>query len=299
VAAGDDVLNMPRAKPSRRAILSSLGGAAFAATFKAFAKIGRIELGVCGNPDAFPQAEQWSFDYFEPGAASIAAMSEPEFTAFRERVLASRIRCRSFNSLIRTLKVVGPEAGRAANLDIVSAYLDSTLDRCRQLGGRVAVWGSASSREIPAGFSRDLAWSQIKTFLGRAGDIAKAKQMVIGIEPLRKQESNIINTGAEALRLVREVNHPQVKMIIDYYHLRVEQEDPEILRTAREHIVHLHFANPNGRRWPRLPDEDAEYHRFFGILKEIGYEGGLSIEGNGTFENDAAASLAFFRGELK
>jgi len=122
--------------------------------------------------------------------------------------------------------------------------------------------------------------------------------MVIGIEPLRKQESNIINTGAEALQLVHEVNHPQVKMIIDYYHLRIEKEDPEILRTAKEHIVHLHFANPNGRLWPKLPDEDAEYHRFFSILKQINYTGGLSIEGTGTFQNDAAQSLAFFHREL-
>jgi D-psicose/D-tagatose/L-ribulose 3-epimerase len=286
---------MSRQRPSRRTILLSAGAAAV----NAFAKIGRIELGVCGSPDGFAQAEKWGFDYFEPGAAAIAAMSESEFTSFRERVLASRIRCRSFNSLIRTLKVVGPDAERDANLGVVSAYLESTLDRCKQLGGRVAVWGSASSREVPAGYSRDQAWNQIKTFLGRAGDIAKAKQMVIGIEPLRKQESNIINTGAEALRLVREVNHPQVQMIIDYYHLRVEQEDPEILRQAREHIVHLHFANPNGRRWPKLPDEDAEYQRFFQILKQINYEGGLSIEGTGTFDDDAAGSLAFFRGELK
>src|SRR5207302_27414 len=140
----------------------------------------------------------------------------------------SRIRCLRFNSLIRTLRVVGVDA----SLDTVSAYLDSTLDRCRQLGGRIAVWGSAGSREVPQGFSRDEAWRQIKVFLSRAGDIAKAKQMTIAIEPLRRQESNIINTGAEALRLVREVNHPQVKMIIDYYHLRAEQEDLEILRQA-------------------------------------------------------------------
>jgi sugar phosphate isomerase/epimerase len=274
-------------KPSRRTILFSLGAAAFA-------KVGRVELGVCGNPDAFAKAEQWGFDFFEPSAAAIAAMSQPEFASFRERVLASRIRCLSFNSLIRTLRVVGTDV----SLDAVSAYLDATLDRCRQLGGRIAVWGSASSREVPAGFSRDEAGRQIRAFLNRAGDIAKAKQMVIAIEPLRRQESNIINTAAEALRLVREVNHPQVKMIIDYYHLRVEQEDPEIARQAREHVVHMHFANPKGRRWPKLPDEDAEYERFFRILKEINYEGGLSIEGTGTFEDDAAASLSFFRREL-
>src|SRR5580658_6418497 len=93
VATAGDTLNMPRLHPSRRALLFSVGAAAF----KAFAKIGRIELGVCGNPDTFAQAEQWGFDYFEPGAASIAAMSEPEFMAFRGHVLASRLRCRSFN----------------------------------------------------------------------------------------------------------------------------------------------------------------------------------------------------------
>jgi len=269
---------------SRRTFLSLFGVAAVAKS------AGRVQFGVCGNPDAFAKAERWRFDYFEPGAAALATMSEPEFANFREQVLASRVRCLSCNSLIRTMRVVGV----GVNLEAVSTYLDSTLDRCHQLGGSVAVWGSASSREVPAGFSRVEAWRQIRAFLTRAGDIAKAKQMVIAIEPLRRQESNIINTGAEALRLVQEVNHPNVKMIIDYYHLRAEQEDPEIVRQAREHIVHLHFANPNGRRWPKLPDEDAEYDRFFQILKQINYAGRLSIEGNGTFEDDAAQSLSFF-----
>lgn len=280
---------------SRRAALLTAAGMGFQAFAKpAFAKIRGIEFGVTGNPDAFANADKFGFDYFEPSAAAVAAMSPSAFATFRDQVQAARIHCLSFNSLIRSLKVVGP----AATPDAVANYLDSTLDRCHNLGGRIAVWGSASSREVPAGYSRDQAWSEIKTFLARAGDIAKAKQMVIGIEPLRKQESNIINTGAEALKLVHEVNHPQVKMIIDYYHLRVENEDPEIVRTANDHIVHLHFANPNGRLWPKLPDEDPQYHRFFEILKQINYTGGLSIEGTGTFENDAAAGLSFFRREL-
>ncbi len=277
-------------KISRRFLASVLGGAGMAA----FAKVRGIELGVCGSANDFTKAEQFGFDYYEPSAAAIAAMSEAQFSEFRDRVLASRLRCRSFNSLIRTLRVVGPDA----NLDSVSSYLDSTLERCRRLGARVAVWGSAGSRNVPDGYSRERAWSEIKAFLERAGEIARAKEVAIGIEPLRKQESNIINTGSEALRLVREVNHPHVKMIIDYYHMRVEREDPEILREAKEHIVHLHFANPTGRRWPKSADEDAEYWRFFRILKEIDYRGGLSIEGTGSFEDDAAASLAFFRGEL-
>jgi len=94
---------------------------------------------------------------------------------------------------------------------------------------------------------------------------------------------------------VREVNHSNVKMIVDFYHLRQENEDPDIIRLAQKEIVHLHFANPEGRRWPHSASEDPQYSRFFSLIKEIGYQGGLSIEGNGTFENDAAASLAFFK----
>ena len=275
---------------SRRALLLSLGAAALPAP----ARTGEVEVGVCGSIDDFAKAEQFGFDYFEPAAAAVAALSEPAFADFQARVSKSRIRCECFNSFIRTLRVVGP----AVNRDALTAYMNSALDRCRALGGSIVVWGSASSRNVPEGYSRDQAWQQIKAFLGMAGDLAKSRQIAIAIEPLRKQESNIINSGAEALRLVREVNHPNVKMIVDSYHLRQENEDPEILVQARDSIVHLHFANPNGRVWPKNPDEDPVYGRFFELVKKTGFRGGISIEGNGAFEKDAAASLAFFRKEL-
>jgi sugar phosphate isomerase/epimerase len=278
----------------RRSFLKATVGAAMLTAAPVVSKSGEVEIGVCAGSEDLAKAERWGFDYLEPAAAAIAALSVTEFQRVREQVLASRLRCHSFNSLIRTMQVVGAEA----NLDAVSMYLDSTLDRCRQLGARVVVWGSASSRNVPAGRSREQTWQEIKRFLERAGDIAKSHQLVIGIEPLRKQESNIINTGAEALQLVDEVKHPNVKMIIDYYHLRMENEDPNILVRAREHLVHLHFANPNGRLWPKSAQEDPEYARFFQLVKQIGYTGGLSIEARGTFEEDGAASLAFLRSEL-
>ena len=280
---------------NRRSFLKATVGASVLAAAPVVSKAEAVEIGVCAGTEDLGKAERWGFDYLEPAAAAIAALSATEFERVRQQVLASRLRCRSFNSLIRTMQVVGPEA----NLDAVSIYLNAALDRCRQLGARVVVWGSASSRNIPAGHSREQAWQEIKRFLQRAGDIAKSHELVIGIEPLRKQESNIINAGAEALRLVDEVKHPNVKMIIDYYHLRMENEDPDILVRAREHVVHLHFANPNGRRWPKSVDDDPEYGRFFQFVKQIGYTGGLSIEARGTFEEDGATSLAFLRGELR
>ncbi len=273
---------------SRRSFLVSVCAAPM------FGNSGGVKIGVCGKAVDFAQAVNFAFDYYEPSVAEIATMSEADFGDFRKQVLASRLRCESFNSFIRALTVVGTKVDQ----DALAAYLNPALDRCRQLGASIVVWGSASSRNVPEGFSRDQAWRQIIDFLKHAGNLARSRNIVIAIEPLRKQESNIINTGAEALRLVHDVGHPNVKMIIDYYHLRIEKEDPAILEQARNEIVHMHFANPAGRRWPKSPDEDPVYSEFFGFVKKIGYRGRISIEGQGTLAADAASSLEFFQKEL-
>jgi D-psicose/D-tagatose/L-ribulose 3-epimerase len=279
---------------TRRAMMLSTAAAVTSLT--AFGKFGKIDLGVCGKPADFAKTAEYGYDYFEPSAAALAAMTDTAFSAFKDQVQASKTKCDSVNILFsgQNQKVVGTDV----NLDAICTYLDSTFDRCKAVGTSVVVWGSSGSRRVPDGYSRDTAWQQIVDYLKRAGPIAKAKGLVIGIEPLRKQESNIINTGAEALKLVHDVNHPNVKMIIDYYHMRIENEDPEIVRTAKDEIVHLHFANPAGRRWPHSADEDPVYAKFFEIVKAIKYQGGLSIEGTGTFEADGAASMAFFKSFL-
>lgn len=262
----------------------------------ALASVEGIQIGVCDSTRELDAVARYGFDYVEPPAASVAAMSDASFQAFKTKVMASPIRCECFNGFIRRkdLCVVGDSVVR----DALDNYVDHTLARCRELGGSIVVWGSAGSRNVPPGYSHEQAWSQIKEFLGRAGNIARRHNIVIAIEPLRHQESNIINTGAEALKLVHEVNHPNIKMIIDYYHMRVEHESPEIVWDARKEIVHFHFANPHGRLWPKSPAEDPMYSEFFRQVKRIHFHGGISIEGRGSLAQDATTSVAFFRQEI-
>jgi D-psicose/D-tagatose/L-ribulose 3-epimerase len=279
---------------TRREFLLAAGAAGIA--IPAMASVDGIKLGVCAPTRELDAVIAYGFDYIEPAAASGAALSEARFRAFKTKLMASPIRCECYNSFIRRkdLRVVGDNV----NWDALRKYLDHTLGRCRQLGGSSVVWGSAGSRNVEPGYSREKAWSQIKDFLGRAGEIARRHHMIIAIEPLRHQESNIINTGAEALKLVHEVNHPNIKMIIDYYHMRVENENPDIVWKARKEIVHFHFANPHGRLWPKSPAEDPVYGEFFKLVKKIRFRGGISIEGRGSLAQDATASLAFFRQEI-
>ena len=276
-----------------------LAGAAASAAFCAVSsmakpKPAKVKIGVCSKDLA--GAVRAGFEYIEPAGADIAAMTEEQFKQLSDAVMASPIRCEAFNSFIRRpdLKVVGDSVPTSALRD----YMEGCLARCRSLGASVMVWGSAGSRNVPEGFSRDRANEQIAEFLRAAGEIGRKHQVVIAIEPLRQQESNILNTGAEAAAMVRRVKHPNVRMIIDYYHMREENEDPQILETARKEIVHMHFANPHGRLWPHAMSEDDEYAAFFRLVKKTGFTGGISIEGRGTFDQDAAASLAFFRQAL-
>jgi len=272
-----------------------LGGvAAVALSSSAWSRARPVKIGVCTRDVA--GAAKYGFDYIEPAAAEIAAMTETEFHDYSDIVLGSPIRCHAFNSFIRRpdLKVVGPEVPLSALKD----YLELCLPRCRRLGASIVVWGSAGSRNVPEGFSRERAKRQIAEFLKMAGDVARQSNIVIAIEPLRKQESNIFNTGAEALEMVRKVKHSNVKMIIDYFHLREENEDPRILEVAKHEIVHLHFANSHGRRWPNALGGDGHYTTLFHYIKKTGYSGGISIEGQGSFEKDGTASREFFRRAL-
>jgi D-psicose/D-tagatose/L-ribulose 3-epimerase len=281
---------------SRREFLAGAAASAAFCTMNSFAKNAspKIKIGLCTKD--LDGAVKAGFQYIEPGAADIAAMTEDQYKQFSDAVLASPVRCEALNSFIRRpeLKVVGDNVPKQA----LQEYMEQCLARCRPLGATVVVWGSAGSRNVPEGFSRDRANEQIAEFLHMAGESGKKHKIVVAIEPLRHQESNILNTGGEALDMVRRVKHPNVAMIIDYYHMRVENEDPHILEKGRREIVHIHFANPDGRKWPHDMNEDPVYKTFFDLVKKTGYSGGISIEGRGTIAADAAASLAFFKQAL-
>ncbi len=273
---------------TRRALIA---GTAAGAAVKAYGRFGSVELGVCEPAAHFERAVAFGFDYYEPEASEIAAMDDGAFTQFKARVLASPIRCKAFRSFIRGLKVVGGDV----RPDDLRAYVDRTMARCREVGCEVMVFGSGGARNVPPGFPRERAMDQLRSFLRDAGDAARRHDMVIGIEQLRKEESNVINTVGEALALARDVDHSNVRIIVDFYHLRKANENPDVMWEARRDIVHMHFANPSGRVWPKRPDEDPEYRHFFRVVREMDYRRGLTIEApNGSMEKDAEASLRFF-----
>ena len=160
------------------------------------------------------------------------------------------------------------------------------------------VVGSGTARQYPEGFSKEEAFRQLIDFFKRLGPEARTRQIVIAIEPLRREESNIINSMAEGLQLVEAVNDPNVQLNLDFYHLESEKEDPAIILKAANHIAHVHMANPIGRVFP-LKWEEYNYAPFFENLRKIGYDKEISVEAaTKDFPNEAPRAIAFLRNAM-
>jgi D-psicose/D-tagatose/L-ribulose 3-epimerase len=267
-----------------------------------WASFGNYQFGAAAPTSKFADAVKYGFDYLEPSVCEVANMNDDAFARFRDQVLASPIRCSSLNlftsppSTFPNLPVLYV-VGQQVNMEQLHEYVSKALARCKQIGAECVVWGSAASRKVPEGYSRDRAWEQIRDFLRMADPIAKSHGIVVAIEPIQASNCNILTTGAEVLKMVHAVDRPNIKMIIDYYQMRSMNESSDIISAARKDIVHFHFGR-GARGWPTLQDGDPEYGPLFSEIKRIGYHGGISVEGPGSFEKDAAACLAFFRTQL-
>ena len=236
------------------------------------------------------------YDYIEPALSKTLALPDLDRQEQLRRLSATRLRVETANWFLpgADIKLTGPTVDQAR----VNDFLERSLALAEQLGVKVIVFGSPGARSFPEGFPRERAWDQLKDFLRTAGGIIEARRygMVIGIEPLRKPESNIVNTVAEAARLAREVNHPKVRIIVDFYHLTFENEDPDAILDAKDLIVHLQIAEPSARGFPRQEAGEARYRRFFDNLLKIGYTGRLSIEANSSdVAGDCGPALKFLK----
>ena len=255
----------------------------------------RIQIGLCGSMQDIERAKAAGFDYIELRTSEIAALSDADFESLIAKLKRVGIPVSATYLFIpANITLTGP----TINKDEQMNYVGKALDRVTRLGAHVIAFGSGPARTYPAGFSKAAAFEQFVDFCKRIAPAARARNITIAIEPLRREESNLINSIAEGLDLVAAVNDPNIQLNLDYYHFEMEMENPAIILKAGGHIRHIHIANPNGRVFPLHAEEHA-YAPFFANLRKIGYQGGMSLEVNTNgFEIKAPQSIRFLRAEI-
>lgn len=155
-------------------------------------------------------------------------------------------------------------------------YFCDLVNFCADLGGKVMVVGSPKQRNVLPSVSREQAWDWAASTFRDAVAQAEQREVTICFEPLAPAETNFINTAAEALRFVQQVPSPRFKLILDVKAMCSESTPiPQIIRGSWPHFAHFH-ANDRNLKGPGFGDVD--YKPIAAALKEVGYQGFVSVE---------------------
>ena len=96
------------------------------------------------------------------------------------------------------------------------------------------------------------------------------------IEPINRYETNFINTAEEAVRFTEEAGHPEIKLLLDTFHMNMEEADiPATLKRYADRIGYIHFADSN-RYAPGLGH--FPFDQVMATLLEIDYQGVITAE---------------------
>lgn len=251
-----------------------------------------MRFGCCVTYDQIDVLSRHGYDYAElPVCLTLHPdIGAWEFAEIRKRVAARPLRVECFNYFSSgDLKVVGPDVDRK----MVRHYVDVCLRRAVELGGQVVGFGSGASRSYPSGFPAEVARMQLLEFLGLMGEQARKYGLVVTLEPLNRQETNLVNTTSEALSLLRELNRAEVGLTLDFHHMLHEHEGLEVIASAVPYLRHVHIATFD-RQCPH--GELETFANLFAELKGAGYDGRVSIEAIcDELEQECQRSLAFLK----
>ncbi len=254
-----------------------------------------MKLGICvgGDAEKVKVAKECGFDYVE--SCFDMLVKDEVFAPFKAALEENGMPCLAVNCFLPgTLKVTGNDV----DFDKLTAHISKGMANAKTLGIQKVVFGSGGARNVPEGFAYADAYRQIAKFLREiAGPLAEKNGLTVVIEPLRRKDSNIINSAQEGAAVAAIADHPSVKSLVDLYHM-VDVNDNEVtVRRLTGFLRHSHIAEPVNRKYPRDLSE-YDYKAFFEALDDAGCDT-CSIEGKTEdFNNDAYASCKFLKSLL-
>lgn len=210
------------------------------------------------------------------GIESIEISGEPKqfpTKASREALKKHKVRCWGGVTLTlgeRNLAAKNP-AQRAASVD----YVKSVVTMIHELEGQEITIVPATVGKIVAESTPEEEWKWVVQGLKEVYDFAKPRGVRMAIEPLNRFETYFINRGDQALRMAEEVG-PDCGVCLDMFHMNIEEVDLfATIRKVGKRLADFHVAE-NNRLAPGQGNHD--WPRVVKTLKEIGYEGALTLE---------------------
>lgn len=166
----------------------------------------------------------------------------------------------------------------------------SALDAGFVCGPMYAQVGKA--RQLPEDERRrewDLAVSELRLVCQDAADLG----LSIAIEPINRFETDMVNTVDDALRMIRAVDHPSAKIMIDSFHMTIEEMNlGNAVRAAGSDLIHVQVSeNHRGVTGTGL----TPWADFRDALRDIGYAGSVVIESFTPENRDLAGAVCIWK----
>ena len=222
------------------------------------------------------KVKKLGFDVLEVNSGTVANMSDAEQTRLKDTAEAEDI---ELTACIGLPARFDPASADATTRKRGIAFLQKqartlAATGIHEVGGIVYSYWPGS---LPAGETdKRPYWDRSVRSMKQVMKTAEDGGVLFHMEVVNRFEQYMMNTAAEAVQYVREVGSPNCKVLLDTFHMNIEEDSFRgAIKTAGKHLGHLHLGETN-RRAPgrgKIP-----WDKVFGALKEIRFNGSIVME---------------------
>jgi sugar phosphate isomerase/epimerase len=154
-------------------------------------------------------------------------------------------------------------------------YMKDCVQMIHELEGQILCIVPSTVGKVTPMASPEEEWQWAVEGLKEVEAFARPLGVRIGVEPLNRFETYFLNRHDQAIRLAQDVGGT-CGVVLDAFHINIEEADPiAAIRNTGEYLIDFHIADNN--RYP--PGQgNLNWRTLIGALKEIGYDGALTVE---------------------
>ncbi|MCD6384346.1 sugar phosphate isomerase/epimerase [Candidatus Sumerlaeota bacterium] len=156
-------------------------------------------------------------------------------------------------------------------------YLKECVEKTAEMGGEVfsGVIYSAIGRKL-SGKPEKKHWEWSAEALKEVAQYAQKFNLRLGLEPVNRYETFLINTAEQALQLIEMIGESNVGVHLDAYHMNIEENDfYEATKKVCHLLCHYHLSESH-RGIPGTGTVDWE--GIYRALGECNYQGVVGLE---------------------
>ncbi|RPJ37714.1 MAG: sugar phosphate isomerase/epimerase [Deltaproteobacteria bacterium] len=158
------------------------------------------------------------------------------------------------------------------------SYFEKLIDLCGDLGGPVMVFGSPKGRSSIGGLSAAEAKKYLAEGLAGVADHAQRRGVKILLESLGQNQTDVVNTLAEAVEILEQIAHPAIQTMFDFHNTTAETEPfPNLIEKYFSRIHHVHVQEMDGRHLGS-GNAEKEFLSSFRKLRDLRFDKWISVE---------------------